>query len=83
VIPIHARAIAAAWLLAMVFSLRDLETAVLYYPPGGETLPVRIFTLEANGPPATIAALAVLHVAITAVVVALGLGLLRGQRRAT
>jgi iron(III) transport system permease protein len=83
VIPIHARAIAAAWLLAMVFCLRDLETAVLYYPPGGETLPVRIFTLEANGPPATVAALAVLHVAITAAVLALGLVLLGSRRRST
>jgi iron(III) transport system permease protein len=83
VIPIHGRAIAAAWLLAMVFCLRDLETAVLYYPPGGETLPVRIFTLEANGPPAAVAALAVLHVAITATVLALGLALLRRRSRST
>jgi iron(III) transport system permease protein len=80
VIPIHARAIAAAWLLAFVFCLRDLETAVLYYPPGGETLPVRIFALEANGRPSVIAGLAVLHVLITAGVLALGLALLRGRR---
>src|SRR5262245_14039566 len=66
VVPIHARAIAATWLLVFVFCLRDLETAVLYYPPGGETLPVRIFALEANGRPAVIAGLAVLHVLITA-----------------
>lgn len=79
-IPIHARAIAAAWLLAFVFCLRDLETAVLYYPPGGETLPVRIFALEANGRPSVIAGLAVLHVLITAGVLALGLALLRGRR---
>jgi len=80
VIPIHARAIAAAWLLALVFCLRDLDTAVLYYPPGGETLPVRIFTLEANGRPATVAALAMLQVAITAAVLALGLVVLRRRR---
>ncbi len=49
-LPIHAHGLAAAWLLALVFCLRDLETAVLLYPAGGEPLTVRIFTLEANGP---------------------------------
>jgi iron(III) transport system permease protein len=77
VTPLHARAIAAAWLLGLVFCLRDLESVVLYYPPGMETLPVRIFTLEANGPPGTVAALATLHVAITMAVLALGLLALR------
>jgi iron(III) transport system permease protein len=55
-----------------VFCLRDLESAVLFYPPGGEPLTVRLFTLEANGPTAVVAALAVTQVAMTAV--ALGLG---------
>jgi len=82
VIPIHARTVVAAWLLALVFCLRDLETTVLYYPPGGETLLVQIFGLEANGKPSVIAGLAMLHVAITAGVVALGLVLLRGRTRA-
>jgi iron(III) transport system permease protein len=57
--------VAGIFFLALVFALRDLETAVLYYPPGGQPLTVRIFTLEANGPSDVIAALAVLHVALT------------------
>jgi iron(III) transport system permease protein len=81
VIPLHARAIGAIWLLCAVFCLRDLETAVVYYPPGRETLPVRIFTLEANGPPGAVAALASLHVAITAMIFMLGLVVLRRGRR--
>jgi iron(III) transport system permease protein len=76
-IPLHARGIGFAWLLAFVFCLRDLETAVLYYPPGGEPLTVRIFTIEANGPEPLVAALAVVHVTITAAVVAAGGFLLR------
>lgn len=59
------RAAVAAFALAFVFSLRDLETAVLLYPPGGEPLTARIFTLEANGPPGVISALAGLHILIT------------------
>src|SRR5262249_36566771 len=49
VLPLNARGVFAGGLLALVFSLRDLETAVLFYPPGREPLTVRLFTLEANG----------------------------------
>jgi iron(III) transport system permease protein len=80
-VPLHARGIGFAWLLAFVSCLRDLETAVLYYPPGGEPLTVRIFTLEANGPEPLVAALALVHVAMTAALVAGG-GLLLRRRSA-
>lgn len=82
VLPTSARGLAAGTLLTFVFCLRDLETAVLYYPPGGEPLPVRILTLEANGPEPVVAALALIHVAATVVVVAAGAALLfRRPRR--
>jgi iron(III) transport system permease protein len=71
-VPLHREGIALAWLLAFVFCLRDLELPVLYYPPGGEPLTVRLFTLEANGPEPVVAALALVQVAITAVAVAGG-----------
>ncbi len=80
ILPVNLRGVAAAWLLAMVFCLRDFETAVLYYPPGREPLPVRIFTLEANGPPPVVAALALAHVLITASVLAIGVPLLLRRR---
>ena len=76
-VPLHARGLGFAWLLALVLCLRDLELAVLYYPAGGEPLTVRIFTLEANGPEPVVAALAVVHVAMTAAVLGLGGLLLR------
>lgn len=81
VLPLHWRALAAVWLLALVFCLRDLETAALCYPPGLEPLTVRIFTLEANGPEPVIAGLAALHAAITAVVLAAGSVFLLGVKR--
>ncbi len=81
VAPIHARPLGFVFLLTLVFCLRDLETAALYYPPGGETLPVRIFTLEANGPPAVVAGLATLHVLVTVAVVVAGLALVGRRRR--
>ena len=72
VLPTNARGVVLGWLLALVFCLRDLETAVLFYPAGREPLTVRLFTLEANGPPAVVAGLAVTQVALTAGVLALG-----------
>ena len=82
VLPLQRRTLLAAWLLAVVFCLRDLETAVLYYPPGREPLTVRIFTLEANGPEAVVAGLAILHVVTTAVVLGAGALVLGWRERA-
>jgi len=79
-LPVHARGIGAAWLLTVVFCLRDLETAVLLYPAGQEPLTVRIFTLEANGPPAVVAALSCVQVGVTALVLAAGSTLLFQRR---
>jgi len=72
ILPLNLRGVVGGWLLALVFCLRDLETAVLFYPAGREPLTVRLFTLEANGPPSVVAALAVVQVALTAAVLALG-----------
>ncbi|MCK5797185.1 MAG: hypothetical protein KAI47_08385, partial [Deltaproteobacteria bacterium] len=81
VAPMHIRAIMATWLLALVFCLRDLETVVVFYPPGLEPLTVRIFTLEANGPEAQVAALAILQVGVTAAILVMGVILLRKKER--
>jgi len=80
VLPLHARGFLAAWLLVLAFCLRDLESAILVYPPGREPLTVRIFTLEANGPEPVVAALACTHMALVAGV--LGLLALLMRRRA-
>lgn len=77
VLPLQARGVACAWLLAVVFCLRDLELSVLYYPPGGQTLTVRLFTLEANAPTSEVAAIAIVQVALTATVLGIGGLLLR------
>jgi len=70
VLPLHSQGIVAASLFTFAFCLRDLDTVVLFYPPGGEPLTVRIFTLEANGPEPVVAGLAVVQVAATALLLA-------------
>jgi iron(III) transport system permease protein len=49
----------------------------VFYPPGREPLTVRIFTLEANGPPAVVAGLALAHVIMIAALILGGTVLLR------
>lgn len=63
VAPLAAPGLAAAWLASFLFCLRDLGISMIVYPPGADTLPVRSFTLMANGPPALVAALCVMMIA--------------------
>jgi iron(III) transport system permease protein len=70
VLPAIAPGLIAAWLIGFVFCLRDVGITLLLYPPGEDTLPVRILTLMANGAPNLIAALSVCMVALTLLPVA-------------
>lgn len=63
VAPLVRNGLVAAWLAGYVFCLRDTGMTMLAYPPGYDTLPVRTFTLMANGSPELIAALCTLMVA--------------------
>jgi iron(III) transport system permease protein len=65
VAPLANRGLMAAWLISYVFCLRDLGISMIVYPPGYDTLPVRILTLAANGAPDLIAALCVILIVAT------------------
>jgi iron(III) transport system permease protein len=67
VAPLASRGLLAAWLISYVFSLRDVAMSIVVYPPGYDTLPIRILTLMANGAPSLIAALCIILIAITIV----------------
>ena len=61
-VPLARRGLLAAWTVGYIFSLRDTGITMLVYPAGHETLPVRIFTLMANGSPQLIAALCMIMI---------------------
>ena len=79
VIPQVTRGLAAAWIVAFVFAFGELGASILVSPPGESTLPIRIYTLLANTPSSTVAALALLQVAVIAVPLAAG-ALYAGRR---
>ncbi len=65
VAPLARRGLIAAWIAGYVFCLRDLGVSMVVYPPGYDTLPVRILTLSANGAPSLIAALCIILIVAT------------------
>lgn len=56
--------LAAAWIVVFVLSFGELGASVLIAPPGESTLPIRIYTIIANAPPAQVAALALLQAVV-------------------
>jgi iron(III) transport system permease protein len=69
------------WVIVFTLAFGELGASVLVTPPGESTLPIRIYTLIANAPPAQVAALALLQVAVIFCPLAvLGLGLSVGRR---
>ena len=81
VAPLARRGLVAAWLVGYIFSLRDTGITMLVYPAGHETLPVRIFTLMANGSAELIAALCMVMISATLVPVAISWMLLGRMTR--
>lgn len=63
--PLAKRGLIAGWLVGYIFCLRDTGITMMIYPPGHDTLPVRIFTLMANGSADLIAALCVIMIIAT------------------
>jgi iron(III) transport system permease protein len=63
--------VAAAWYIIYLLCLWDVETIVLIYPPGGETLALRIFNLLHYGHNAQVNALCLLLLVLAAAPLAL------------
>ena len=80
IVPLAKRGLVGAWLVGFIFCVRDTGITMIVNPPGHDTLPVRIFTLMANGAPGLIAALCVIMVCISLLPLGLG-GLLLKRRK--
>jgi iron(III) transport system permease protein len=71
VLPQIRTGLAAAWLVVFIFAFGELGATILVTPPGESTLPVRIYTMIANTPASTVAALALMQAGIILVPLAL------------
>ena len=71
----------SVWVVVFTLAFGELGASILVTPPGESTLPIRIYTLIANAPPAQVAALALVQVAVIFCPLALlGFGLAAGRR---
>lgn len=61
VVPQVVTSLAAVWVVVFVLAFGELGASILVAPPGEATLPIRVYTLIANAPPAEVAALALLQ----------------------
>jgi iron(III) transport system permease protein len=70
-LPLVRPGLLAAWIFVFVPAFGDLSTAILLYSQGNETLAVAIYHLESLGRLEVVAALAIVGLAVTALVVAI------------
>jgi iron(III) transport system permease protein len=70
-LPLARPGLLAAWIFVFVPAFGDLSTAILLYSQGNETLSVAIYHLESLGRLEVVAALAVVGLAVSALVVAI------------
>jgi iron(III) transport system permease protein len=71
VVPQIRLGLVTAWVIAFVLAFGELGVSILIAPPGEATLPIRIYTIIANTPPAHVAALALLQASVILIPVAL------------
>lgn len=57
-------AVLAVWTIVFILAFGELGASILVAPPGESTLPIRVYTMIANAPPAAVAALALLQAAV-------------------
>lgn len=59
-LPLSARTVVAAWIIAFIFCFGELATTIVVYPAGGATLPIRLYTIMANSPENVTAAMSII-----------------------
>ena len=77
VLPQMKLALVATWIVVFILAFGELGASILVAPPGETTLPIRIYTLIANTPPAHVAALALVQAVVVLtplVLLAVGVG---------
>ena len=58
-------AVLATLTIAFVFSVGEIGSTILLHPPGGETLPIALYSIEANSPRSYVAALTLIQLLVS------------------
>ena len=71
-IPLNRNSIIGSILITFVLSFGELDTAIMVYPPGFETLPLRIYSLLHYGANEMVFALSLLQVIVIYIIIVFG-----------
>ncbi len=66
-LPLTQIALMATIAIAFVFAIGEIGSTILLYPPGGETLPIALYAIEANSPRSYVAAMTLIQLLVTLV----------------
>ncbi len=69
-IPLILPTLFVAFLTAFIFSLGELGTTIMVYPPGTEIMPIKVFTIMANAPQALTSAMTLIVFSVTLLLIA-------------
>ncbi len=60
----------AAFVISFIFSLGELGTTIMLYPPGTEIMPIKVFTIMANVPQALTSSMTLIVFSVTSLLIA-------------
>jgi len=63
--PMILPALSASFMISFIFSLGELGTIIMVYPPGSEIMPLKVFTIMANAPQSLTSSMILLVFSIT------------------
>ncbi len=68
-IPLILPALFAAFIIGFIFSLGELGTTIMVYPPGTEIMPIKVFTIMANAPQSLTSSMTLIVFSVTLLVI--------------
>lgn len=65
ILPLLLPALFVSFVVSFIFSLGELGTTIMVYPPGTEIMPIKVFTIMANAPQAITSSMTLLVFSVT------------------
>ena len=58
-----------SFMISFIFSLGELGTTIMIYPPGTEIMPIKVFTIMANAPQSLTSSMVLIIFSITLLII--------------
>ena len=68
-IPLIMPTLFVAFIISFIFSLGELGTTIMLYPPGTEIMPIKVFTIMANAPQSLTSSMTLIVFSITLLII--------------